>query len=111
MKVAVIGGTRFIGRRIVADLAARGDEVLVVHRGETEPPDLAPCRHLHTDRSSFRDVAGEVAAFGPDAVVDTLAMSRFDVDAVLPYLPDCQLVLLSSMDVYEAFYLMLDGNR
>lgn len=111
MKVTVLGGTRFIGRRVVADLVARGDEVLVVHRGETEPDDPPPCRHLHTSRADFAAVAGQVRDFAPDAVIDMLAMSRSDVDNVLPHLPDTQIVLLSSMDVYEAFWLVLDGNR
>jgi nucleoside-diphosphate-sugar epimerase len=112
MRVVVIGGTRFIGRRIVDDLVARGDEVLVVHRGETEPPGLAEVRrHVHVDRANFVSVAGEVTAFDPDAVVDCWALSRSDVDAVLPHLPDTQLVLLSSMDVYEAFACVLDGGR
>jgi nucleoside-diphosphate-sugar epimerase len=111
MKVAVLGGTRFIGRRLVSDLVARGDDVLVVHRGETEPADLPECRHLHTSRAEFAAVAGQVRDFAPDAVVDMLAMSRSDVDGVLPHLPDTQLVLLSSMDVYEAFWLVLDGGR
>jgi UDP-glucose 4-epimerase len=107
MRVVVLGGTRFIGRRIVAELVARGDEVMVVHRGETEPADQPPCRHVHVARAEFASVADEVRAFGPDAVVDTLAMSRADADQVLPHLPDAQLVLLSSMDVYEAFWLVL----
>src|SRR4051794_4985929 len=111
MKIAVLGGTRFIGRRIVEELTARGDEVLVVHRGETEPDDLPECRHLHTSRAGFTSVAGQVTRFGPDAIVDTLAMSRADVDAVLPHLPDTQLVLLSSMDVYEAFWLVLQERE
>ncbi len=38
MRVLVLGGTRFIGRRIVELLLARGDEVLVVHRGSRSPP-------------------------------------------------------------------------
>lgn len=107
MRVTVLGGTRFIGRRLVADLVARGDEVQVVHRGETEPADLAPARHLHADRSDFERVAHDVAAFAPDAIVDAFAMSASDVDSVLPHLPEAQLVLLSSMDVYEAFHRVL----
>jgi nucleoside-diphosphate-sugar epimerase len=103
MRVAVLGGTRFIGRRIVADLVARGDEVLIVHRGDTEPADLAPCRHIHAPRPEYASVADEVRAFEPAAIVDTLCMSRADADAVLPHLPDAQLVLLSSLDVYQAF--------
>ena len=106
MRVMMIGGTKFIGRRITEELLARGDEVTVVHRGETEPGDLPDCAHLHTDRQNFADLAAEVSALRPDAVVDTLAMSRADVDAVLPYLPDARLVVLSSADVYRAFELL-----
>jgi len=107
----VLGGTRFIGRRIVTELAARGDEVLLLHRGETEPEGLPDCAHLHADRRDFGTVADRVRAFAPDGVIDTLAMSRADADAVLPHLPDVPLVLLSSMDVYRAFgRLLTDGE-
>jgi nucleoside-diphosphate-sugar epimerase len=111
MRIAVLGGTRFIGRRIVADLVARGDEVLIVHRGETEPSDLPACRHVHTPRSQYATVAAEVRAFEPAAIVDTLCMSQADADAVLPHLPDAQLVLLSSMDVYQAFWHVLNSSE
>ena len=111
MRVLVIGGTRFIGRRIVSELVARGDEVLVVHRGESEPPDQAECRHLHVARAEFASVAADVRAFGPDAIVDTLAMSRAGVEAVLPHLPDAQLVVLSSVDVYQAFWHVLQDTE
>lgn len=111
MRVVVLGGTRFIGRRIIADLVARGDEVLVVHRGNTEPADLGPCEHLHENRSAFATVAPRVAAFAPDAVIDTYAMSRSDVDSVVPHLPETQLILLSSIDVYEAFHHVLGGGE
>ncbi len=107
MRVTILGGTRFVGRRVLEDLVARGDTVLIVHRGSNEPADLPGCRHLHADRAGFAAVAGEVAAFAPDAVIDCYAMSRSDVDHVLPHLPDTQLVMLSSMDVYHAFHLVL----
>ncbi|MEH1013671.1 NAD-dependent epimerase/dehydratase family protein [Micromonospora sp. CPCC 206060] len=107
MRVAVIGGTEFIGRRVVERLTERGDEVLVIHRGHTEPADLPPCAHLHVDRRDFASVADQVRAFAPDAVVDSYALSRADVDAVLPHLPDVHLVLLSSVDVYRVWELLL----
>jgi UDP-glucose 4-epimerase len=110
MRVVIIGGTRFIGRRTTEALVRRGDEVLVVHRGVAEPQDWVPCRHLHIDRRQFSLVADQVRAFAPDAVVDTLAMTRTDVDAVLPHLPEVPLVLLSSMDVYRAYELALAGQ-
>ncbi|SNT58776.1 Nucleoside-diphosphate-sugar epimerase [Streptosporangium subroseum] len=78
---------------------------MVVHRGRTEPDDLVTCTHLHVDRRDFSTVAGQVRAFGPDAVIDTIALTRRDVEAVLPHLPDVHLVVLSSMDVYRAYEL------
>jgi nucleoside-diphosphate-sugar epimerase len=105
MRVLIVGGTKFIGRRVTEELIARGDEVAVVHRGQTEPDGLPECRHLHADRAGFASIAAEVRALAPDAVVDTVAMSRADVDAVLPHLPDARLAVLSSVDVYRAFEL------
>jgi NAD(P)-dependent dehydrogenase (short-subunit alcohol dehydrogenase family) len=98
VRVLILGGTRFIGRRIALDLLARGDDVVVVHRGESEPDELSGCGHLHASRADFAGVAGEVRALRPDAVIDTRAMTRADASAVLPQLPDTHLVLLSSID-------------
>jgi nucleoside-diphosphate-sugar epimerase len=111
MRVVVIGGTEFIGRRLVEKLVERDDKVLVVHRGRTEPDNAAGCAHLHVDRREFASAAGQVAAFRPDAVVDTCAMSTLDVQSVLPHLPDVHLVVLSSMDVYRIYELMLSGDH
>ena len=111
MRVLLLGGTRFIGRRILTELVARGDEVLLLHRGETEPADLPPCRHLHVARATSRPSRATSQSFRPEVIIDTLAMSRADVDAVLPYLPDAQLIVLSSMDVYQAFWHVLDGSE
>jgi uncharacterized protein (TIGR01777 family) len=39
MKIVVAGGTGFIGRRLVRELAARGDEIVVLTRGENKGQD------------------------------------------------------------------------
>jgi nucleoside-diphosphate-sugar epimerase len=111
MRVLVLGGTQFIGRRIAEDLLARGDEVTVVHRGLAEPASLAACRHLHAERQSFGEVADQVAAIRPDAIIETYAGSAAEAAAVLPRLPDAPLVMLSSMDVYRAFELVNAGEE
>jgi nucleoside-diphosphate-sugar epimerase len=110
MRVLILGGTRFIGRRIALDLLARGDDVMVVHRGESEPAELSACGHVHASRAAFASVADQVRALRPDAVVDTRAMTGSDASAVLPHLPDVPLVLLSSIDVYRAYELLLAGR-
>src|SRR6266567_857084 len=56
MRVLILGGTRFIGRRIALELLARGDDVMVVHRGQTEPAELSGCAHAHVSRTALVDV-------------------------------------------------------
>lgn len=109
MKLLVLGGTRFIGERIVREARRRGDEVVLVHRGTTEP-DGETGTHIHALRANFADVSQQVRALRPDAVIDTCAMTRADADAVLPHLPDIPLILLSSMDVYRAYELLLNDE-
>lgn len=70
MRVLVLGGTCFLGRRVVERLHERGDSVLVVHRGRLEPEEWIPVGHLHTDRRRFADHTAAVAEFAPDAVVE-----------------------------------------
>jgi nucleoside-diphosphate-sugar epimerase len=103
MRVLVLGGTWFLGRRVVERLCARGDEVLVVHRGLSEPDEsFPPAAHLHIDRHRLAERAGDVRRFGPDAVVDTSALTGAAVDAVVTVLPEVPTVVLSSQDVYQA---------
>ncbi len=111
MRVILLGGTRFIGRHISRQLAARGDEVTVVHRGESEPAELAGLAHIHADRAGFSRIAAQVRAARPDAVIDCHAGTAHHVAAVLPHLPDVQLVVLSSVDVYRAYELLLAGKE
>lgn len=111
MRVVVLGGTKFIGRAITEALAARGDEVTVVHRGETEPRPWVDCHHVHTDRKDFAEVSAQIRSLHPEGVIDTLALTRADATSVLPHLPDTRLVLLSSVDVYRAFELVLADSE
>src|ERR1035438_8950439 len=106
MRVLILGRTRFIGRRIAADLVARGDEVTLVHRGQTETAEPDGCAHLHGDRADLAGLTGRLLALRPDAVIDTRALTKADAEAVLPHLPDAYLVLLSSIDVYRAYELI-----
>ena len=104
MRVIVLGGTRFIGRAIVEELAASGHGVLVVHRGHLEPQDMPKTAHLHADRLELGAHAKALADFRPDAAVDCRALTRADSEAVLAALPaNLRLVVISSIDVYRAF--------
>jgi nucleoside-diphosphate-sugar epimerase len=100
----VFGGTRFIGRAIVEELAGAGHEVLVVHRGNLEPADMPAVQHLHVERTELVAHRNELAAFRPDGAIDCRALTRADAETVLEALPsDVRLVVISSVDVYRAF--------
>lgn len=109
-RVAVLGGTRFIGRAIVAELVRAGHEVLVIHLG-VGGCDLFPsAAHLHTDRADLCTSATQVAAFDPQVVVDVSAMTAADVMAVIPVFESCtRAVVISSCDVYEAYLSFRQG--
>jgi nucleoside-diphosphate-sugar epimerase len=104
VRVIVFGGTRFIGRAIVEELAGAGHEVMVVHRGKLEPADMPVVEHLHVERTDLVAHRQELAAFGPDAAIDCRALTRADAETALEALPsDIRLVVISSVDVYRAF--------
>lgn len=104
MRIVVLGGTKFIGLAISARLLRNGHDVLVVHRGNTEPESLAGAAHLHVDRSGLRRERGKIEAFGPDAAVEVYAMNGRDTTAALDALPEgIRLVAISSGDVYRAY--------
>lgn len=105
MHVLLLGGTRFIGPRVVASLLAAGSDVTVFHRGKT-PGDLpAEVSHLHGDR---RDLAAHRDAFArlaPDVVVDMVAWNERDARGLVETFRGLarRVVLVSSADVYRAY--------
>jgi nucleoside-diphosphate-sugar epimerase len=112
MRVVVLGGTRFIGRAIVEDLAAAGHELLLVHRGVLEPEGMPEASHLHTERADLFSHHGELAEFRPDAAIDCRALTRSDAETALASLPaDIRIVVISSIDVYRAFGALNDDRE
>jgi UDP-glucose 4-epimerase len=104
VRIVVLGGTRFIGRALVEELASHGHDLLVVHRGRHEPEDLPESPHLHAERAELPQRAEELARFRPDAIVDLAAMTAEDAGAALRAAPPgARLLVASSMDVYRAF--------
>ena len=70
MRLLVLGGTRFVGRAVVAEALARGWEVTALHRGVTGqlPPQV---RALHADREDVEELGAALGAEHWDVVVDT----------------------------------------
>ena len=105
MRVAVLGGTVFVGRGVVDALVTAGHDVVVVHRGQHEPDDdgFPDVEHVHADRADLPKIVA-------DAVVDCGAVSQADTERVLERVPDVPLVALSSVDVYPALKGLRAGS-
>lgn len=72
MRLLVLGGTRFVGRAVVADALARGWDVTALHRGVTGSlPDAVTA--LHADRTSVADLTRSLGDAQWDLAVDTWA--------------------------------------
>jgi nucleoside-diphosphate-sugar epimerase len=112
VRIIILGGTRFIGRAIVEELAAAGHELLIAHRGVLEPEGMPKAEHLHVDRMELAAHRSELAAFEPDAAIDCRALTRADAETALAALPaGIRLVVISSMDVYRAFGAAIEGHE
>jgi nucleoside-diphosphate-sugar epimerase len=105
MRVLVIGGTRFLGPRLVRRLVAAGHEVTVFHRGQTTAVLPPAARILVGDRHRLADHAGEFRRFGPDVVVDMIPFTEADALSVVATFRGVaeRLVAISSGDVYRAY--------
>ncbi len=97
MKVLVIGGTGFIGRPVVRELARMGHQVSVLTRGGT-PPQL-PAETIVGER-------GDLASLRPpaDVVIDIILSSGAQAERLMKTFRGVakRVVAASSMDVYRA---------
>jgi nucleoside-diphosphate-sugar epimerase len=108
MKIAFIGGTQFIGHAAATAAVARGHGVFCLHRGK-HACDVEGARSIRADRADPQDLIRALREVGPDAVVDTRALTRPDAEVTALALKILQvpLVLLSSQDVYAQFGRLL----
>lgn len=101
MRVLVIGGSRFMGRRLVWRLLARGDDVTLLNRGLTPDPFHTRVERLRADRDQPGFTA-PLAGRSFDAVVDFGAFRGDHVAPLVEALGDRigHYVLISTGQVY-----------
>lgn len=100
MRLAVIGGTAFIGRHFVTEALEAGHEVTVFHRGQTNPGLFDGAREVLGDRDHPEELARLEGTF--DAVIDTCAYVPRQVHQVADALGERAgaYLLVSSVSVY-----------
>ena len=105
MRALVIGGTGFIGSRVVKRLHHLGHEVSVFHRGQHEGDLPADVRHLHGEwLAGLRDAA-PLGSSGPDVVLHMRPFGEADARIVTEVFKGRagRVVAISSIDVYRAY--------
>ncbi len=105
MRVAVIGGTRFVGPMTVRLLMDAGHEVCVAHTGAHEDEAVDSIEHLHGDRRELLGERGAVEFWGPDVLIDTFpggaTAEKGQQLARCAGRIGARVVAVSSMDVYQ----------
>ena len=101
MRVAVLGGTRFIGPAIVRDLLGQGHEVAVYHRGRTMHAFEGDVRDVTADRQEQGQTAAALKENRPEAIIDMCGYWSGQVEEAALAVPDLrQYVFCGSTAVY-----------
>ncbi len=105
MRVLVLGGTGFIGSRVVARLVGAGHEVAVFSRGQTRAEIPREIRRLIGDQTELDRHIPAFRDFAPDVVVGMHLMSEREARAFTGILAGLtgRTLAISSMDVYRAY--------
>jgi 2'-hydroxyisoflavone reductase len=101
LRILILGGTKFLGRAIAEEGLARGHELTLFNRGETDPELFPETEQLHGDRKhDLSALEGRTW----DAVIDTSGYVPVDVRASAEQLREsARYVFVSSVSAYADF--------
>lgn len=107
MRVLLIGGTRFIGPRVVRRLIEAGHEAAVFYRGVHEaalPVQVRRFKHVDATMPVVR-IPEALRCYAPEVVVHMIAMGETDARAARVAFRGIarRVVVVSSGDVYRAY--------
>lgn len=108
MKVFVIGGTRFIGLFAVQALLADGHEVTIFNRNGPRTFE-GQVEWKQGDRNDVNVLRDAIRESGPDVILDMIALveSHGDILVKAAGTQVSRIVTASSMDVYQAYGVLL----
>ena len=103
MRLLVLGGTRFLGRHVVAAALGRGHEVATFTRGVSGAPPEG-VRALHGDRDDPAALPRELGDWAPELVVDTSCQTRPAADNAAAVLGGVRgYAFVSSLNAYSTW--------
>lgn len=100
-----MGGTNFIGPRIINRLREKEHSVTVFHRGNTEHELSQAVPHIHGDFANLADFKDEFRQLQLDVLLYVRAIGEADMQLVTDVFRGLvpRLVMVSSCDVYQAY--------
>ena len=112
MRVAVLGGTGFIGHHVTRWLVEAGANVTTIQRGQ-RPMRVPGARSLKADRKHASELIPALAAAAPAVLIDMIAYTGDEMKRLLAALPASleRLVVISSCDVYWTYAAFLGVSR
>lgn len=102
MKILVLGGTRYFGKRLVHSLIHEGHEIWVLSRGQQEDDFGARVHRLKGDRKNKESLASAVGSLSFDVVVDQVCMTPAEAAASCEIFAEktSYYIMTSTMSVY-----------
>lgn len=102
-KVLVLGGTRFFGKRLVANLIGSGAEVTILTRGNSKDEFGESVKRLSADRKDFESLKIAVQSSDFDIVYDNICYTPEEADYTAKLFAGRvgQYVLTSTLSVYD----------
>ena len=102
MKILIIGGTKFLGRHLIAAAQARNHEITLFHRGKHTAEGIEKVQEIYGDRNTDLD---KLDGGNWDAVIDTCGYLPQTVQASAESLKNSarQYVFVSSISAYADF--------
>ena len=100
-KILVVGGTRYIGRRLVEQHIQDGDDVTLITRGITEDPFGKSVKRVHLDLMHEEDVLSKFPRKEYDIVYDTMVLCPDHIKQRLQLVECGKYVMVSTAGVYR----------
>lgn len=101
MNVLVLGGTRFMGRHLIAELLRKGHRVTMATRGNAVDDFGDAVNRLRFDRTDEESILSVFCGMHFDVVFDSLAYCSRDVKILLDHLSCSRYVMVSTTAVYR----------
>lgn len=108
MKILLIGGTGFLGSRVLKRLVI-DHEIAILHQGKTTLSLPKGVQVIYGNRLELEKVKNEIHSFGPEIVLDIILSSRKQAIDLLKVCKGVakRIVMISSCDVYQAYDVFL----